>query len=128
MSIRDFTSIDDDYVFDYLDDDAIENQSEKYYSFNPKAFQIQRILNYSEYLSKFELKRKKTEVKDIEPYSDAYYKLIESIGLLLQKYRSGEKSVDNNFTAEDFYLLDSNFEELAIETKEIKKYKNKKRH
>ena len=37
MSIRDFTSIDDDYVFDYLDDDAIENQSEKYYSFNPKA-------------------------------------------------------------------------------------------
>ena len=46
----------------------------------------------------------------------------------MQKYRSGEKSVDTNFTAEDFYLLDSNFEELAIETKETKKYKNKKRH
>ncbi len=129
MSIGDFTSVGDDFLFDYFDDDVIEDQSEKYYTYNLKAESIQRIVNYNDYLSKcFELKRKKPDVKDVEPYSDAYYKLIESIELLLQKYKSGEKPVDSNFTEEDFYILNTSFEELFVDAKESKKLKNKKRH
>ena len=45
--------------------------------------------------------------------------------MLLEQYKSGERSVDNTFTAEDFVILDENFGKVIVEVKELK---NKKRH
>ena len=116
-NLTEFSSKDEKtYQFDVVvDDDGMDLQ----YSFIPSESRIERLKNYSDFINKM----KTMTYKDVSKAK--YYRLIEDMYMLLEQYKSGEKSVDNTFTAEDFVILDENFGKVIVEVKELK---NKKRH